>query len=250
MRFAKPLLLSTVTLLGAAGIAKADDWQHTITPYLWGASLSGTTAIGPVSSDVEAPFSDIISNLKIGGMLSYRGDHDRLAIMIDVFYVDLEGDKSSTAGPLQIDATARVQETIVEADVGYHLTDRTVAFFGLRYNDISPDVAVTTTGPLGGTTLAASGSESWVDPLIGVTMEIPLSDRWSFGLRGDVGGFGVGSDFAWQAVATVRWQTGKTVYLVGGYRYLSADYQNGSGARLFKYDMAMSGPALGVAFAF
>ncbi len=248
MRSAKPLLLSTLTLLSAAGIAKADDWKHTLTPYLWGASLSGTTAVGLISADVDAPFSDIISNLNFGGMLSYRGDHDRLAIMVDVFYVDLEGDKSSTGGLVQVDASAQVQETIVEADVGYHLTDRTVAFVGLRYNDISPDIAVTTTSPLGGTTLAASGSASWVDPLIGIATEIPLSDKWSFALRGDIGGFGIGSDLAWQAVAAVRWQAGKTISVVGGYRYLSADYQSGSGATLIqvRYGDVRSGLGRGI----
>ncbi|HZF14310.1 MAG TPA: hypothetical protein VE046_00050 [Steroidobacteraceae bacterium] len=250
MRSNKPLILSTLTLLGAASDADADAWKHRLTPYLWGAGISGTTSVGPITSDVDVGFSDIISNLKIGGMLTYRGDHERLAIMVDLIYVDLEGDKSSAAGPLQIDATAKLRETIFEADVGYHLTERTVGFVGLRYNDISPDIAVTTTGPGSGVTLSGSGSESWIDPLIGISTEIPLSERWSFALRGDVGGFGIGSDFAWQAVAAVRWQAGKTMSVVGGYRYLSADYQNGSGASLFKYDMSMSGPALGVAFAF
>jgi hypothetical protein len=34
------------------------------------------------------------------------------------------------------------------------------------------------------------------------------------------------------------------------YRYLDMDYEDGKGSRYFKYDVATSGPAMGVVFTF
>lgn len=238
--------------LGAAAGARAEEWKHTLTPYMWAAAMDGTTALGtaagPLEADVDIGFSDIWDNLEFGGMLSYLGERGPWAIMADAIYMDLETDKSGTVGPIQIDATAEVQQTALEVDVGYRVTERVLAFAGLRYNDLDSDLTVISTGP-GGTRIAGM-SESWVDPVIGAIAEIPLGERWSLGLRGDIGGFGVGSDFAWQALATVRWRATPTIHVIGGYRYIDMDYEDGSGTSLFKYDMAMSGPGLGVAFTF
>jgi hypothetical protein len=38
--------------------------------------------------------------------------------------------------------------------------------------------------------------------------------------------------------------------VVAGYRYLDADYEDGSGADVFKYDMVTAGPGIGVSFKF
>ncbi len=69
-------------------------------------------------------------------------------------------------------------------------------------------------------------------------------------LRGDIGGFGVGSDFAWQAIATLRWQFSPRTGVGLAYRHLDMDYEDGKGANRFLYDVATSGPALGVVFTF
>ncbi len=242
--------VSVFLALGVASSIQAADWKHTLTPYLWGAAMSGQMAIGPVAGDVNLSFGDILNNLKMGGMLSYRGENDRWAIMGDAIYMNLGARKTSTAGPIQLDTTVGMQQTALEGDVGYRMTERTLAFAGLRYNDLSGDLKLVRSGPGAGASQSAGMSQSWVDPVVGVLTEIPLGEHWSLGLRGDIGGFGVGSTFAWQAMATVRWQAKDNIHVVGGYRYINMDYENGSGASLFKYDMAMSGPGVGVAFTF
>jgi hypothetical protein len=237
-------------LVGAMDTAGAADWQHALTPYLWGAAMSGTAAVGPVEADVDVGFSDILDHLKIGGMLSYRGENDRLVVLADAIYMDLEADKTSTTGPIRIDSLASMQQTAIELDVGRRVTERLVGFAGLRYIDLDADVQVGTTGPGQGLTRAAGARQNWIDPVIGAIADFPLSDRWSLDLRGDIGGFGVGSNFAWQAMVTVNWRATKTIDVVGAYRYIDMDYDNGSGPNYFKYDMVMAGPSLGVTFRF
>ena len=104
-------------------------------------------------------------------------------------------------------------------------------------------------GPLGNTE-SARDKVDWVDPVIGLYYIWPFSDRWALSLRGDVGGFGVGSEFAWQGVGILRWQVSSGVGVLFAYRYLSNDYEDGKGADYFEYDMSMQGPALGVVFTF
>lgn len=251
MRPTNLLIPALLVTLGAASGAQAADWTHTITPYMWGAGMDGKSAIGPVEADVDLSFGDIWDNLDIGGMMSYRGERDdRLVVMLDAIYMNLSADKTHAEGPVQVYAEAGIQQTAIEGDVGYRLTDHVITYAGLRYNDINADLKVVRTGPGPGETRTPGTNESWVDPIIGAIGEYPLSDTWTVALRGDMGGFGMGSDFAWQGTGSVTWQASELVSVVGGYRYIHMDYDNGSGLGYFKYDMGMSGPFLGVGFTF
>jgi hypothetical protein len=50
--------------------------------------------------------------------------------------------------------------------------------------------------------------------------------------------------------ATLRWQFSPRTALAIAYRYLDMDYEDGEGSNYFKYDVATSGPAMGVVFTF
>jgi hypothetical protein len=145
-----------------------------------------------------------------------------------------------------VKADVDLDQSALEVDVGYEVMERLVVFGGLRYNDLSVDIK--TTGPLG--TRSAGGDEDWIDPVVGAHYTIPFADKWSFTMRGDIGGFGIGSDFAWQGVGTLRWQASERIGVLAAYRYIDMDYDNGETSNYFEYDMAMSGPALGVVFTF
>jgi hypothetical protein len=79
---------------------------------------------------------------------------------------------------------------------------------------------------------------------------LPFGERWSTTLRGDVGGFGIGSNFSWPAAASLRWQMSPTIGVVGAYRYIDIDYDTGRNSSYFKYDVVTQGPALGMVFTF
>jgi opacity protein-like surface antigen len=251
------VLVTAVAVAIAAPSGAAADWSHTVTPYLWGSGMSGKTAVGtatpagPLEADVDVGFDDILSNLKFGIMGSYRGDRsDGWVVMADYIYMSLEADKPSNVGPVLVDTTVEVQQTAFEFDLGYRVNDQVTVFAGLRYNDVDADLDVVRTGPGAGASRAASKGDSWIDPVVGVTARYPINETWSVGVRGDVGGFGVGSDLTWQMMASVNWMVRDNLEVVAGYRYLDADYEDGSGADLFKYDMVTSGPGIGVSFKF
>jgi hypothetical protein len=69
-------------------------------------------------------------------------------------------------------------------------------------------------------------------------------------LSGDVGGFGVGSKFSWQALALLEHEIYRsktaTWSAMLGYKALSVDYSRGSGLSLYEFDMTMHGPIFGL----
>lgn len=238
-------ILFGVVLLTATMPLQAEEWKHEFAPYFMGAGMSGSAGIGNVVADVDVSFGDILENLEFGFMGAYRGSRGPYSVTVDTIYMDLGASNKGPAGLLL--GEVQMQQAAVELDFGYRLSERIELLAGLRYNDLSARVKAS--GPQG-QVLSAGKDENWLDPLIGARYTWPIAEKWSLNLRGDIGGFGLGSDFAWQGLATVRWQTSPRVGWLFAYRYIDMDYENGSGSEAFKYDMAISGPALGVAFTF
>ena len=97
-------------------------------------------------------------------------------------------------------------------------------------------------------------NEQWIDPIVGVRTIWQLTPRWSFGAYGDVGGFGVGSDFSWLANGLVGYRfdllSEKDSKFLFGYRALYQDYSDGSGASKFEWDGILHGPLFALAMEF
>ena len=89
---------------------------------------------------------------------------------------------------------------------------------------------------------SASADKDWIDPILGVRSQWNLNDRWFLAARGDIGGFGVSSDFAWSLQATVGYNFTGKVSAELGYRYFYADYTDGG----FTNDLTQSGIYTGV----
>ena len=244
MKTSRLLATITVTFLASAPL-QASDWTHEVAPYMWGTSLEGTTTIGSETVDVNASLSDILDALEMAAMGSYRGSKDRVSVLFDVVYAGLGG---SDTGPLEAArADVDIDQLVIEGDLGYAFTDHLHGFVGMRYVDLKSRIRLR--DELEGES-TVRGEADWIDPVIGLYYQAPISGKWSLSLRGDVGGFGVGSDFAWQGVGIVRWQASPGFGVLLAYRYLSSDYDKGKDENYFRYDMAMQGPALGVVFTF
>ena len=94
--------------------------------------------------------------------------------------------------------------------------------------------------------VSASADKDWVDPIIGVRAQWNINDKWFLAGKSDIGGFGVGSDFAWTVQATVGYHFTRNVSAEFGYRYMDTDYSDGA----FTYDVAQAGFYTGLNFRF
>ena len=90
----------------------------------------------------------------------------------------------------------------------------------------------------------------WVDPFIGARLQQAVAPGQSILVRGDVGGFGAGSDFTWQAMATFNMElcvtNGHQIDGYLGYRALGVDYSEGA----YEYDTVQHGPVMGLTMKF
>lgn len=96
---------------------------------------------------------------------------------------------------------------------------------------------------------AVSGNLEWVDPFIGGRLRHRFGGDKELTVEGDVGGFGVGSDFSWQVVATYGFDLtcmGTPIHTLVGYRALAVDYSERGPHGENALDFIQHGPVMGV----
>jgi hypothetical protein len=248
------MIAATGLLACSVGVARADtsEWQHTVLFYGMGAAIDGDAQVGDLKVPVDVSMSDVFDALEFGAMAAYRADNGTWSFTVDTTFMGLGGSSESERGLVKGDLD--LDQFTLMGTVGRHWTEHLDALFSLSYFDLSTDLKLTTTAPVGGavTVRTASVDASWVDPMIGLHYGLPFRDDWRFNLRGDVGGFGIGSDFSYQLLATVRWQSSGQLGAVFGYRVIGFDYEDGQkGSRNYqRFDLTQQGPMLGVTYDF
>lgn len=239
-------LATGLALSGSSALAQeADDgWNHTVFLYGMGAGIEGDAQIGPLALPVEVSISELFDALRMGGMAAYRADNGTWSFTGDVTYMDLGWSARTAAdragGALQVD------QLTVMATVGRRLGPHIEALVSVAYFDVDTALEVRVLQQ----SLRATRQASWVDPLIGLQYSVPVGKKWTYNLRGDVGGFGVGSEFTWHMATTLRRQVTDTFDWYIGYRVIAYDYREGSGRDRLHYDLTQQGPGIGVAFRF
>jgi hypothetical protein len=227
-----------------AGGSSDDGWSFLVKPYLFAYGMEGTLGSGRRSTDVDADFDDLFDALSFGGMLVLEAgipDSD-WTLLTDLQYVRLEDD-GLTRGPVGLAAEAEIEQFIGELAAAYELIDegRLEVLGGVRYWHTSIELELA----LPGGPQHVGGDEDWFDPLVGLRSRLELGGRFDLYLRGDIGGFGLGSDLAYNLAAEVGWALSDTFQVAVGYRYLDVDYADG-----VTYDMTQAGPTIGLAIRF
>jgi len=224
--------------------AQEDAFRNTAEIYLMAPSMSGTVDVGPLGTEIEVPSSKIFENLKFAVLADYRGEARTWAVMADFVYMNLGGSGTGSAGLGSADVG--VEEFIVDFGGAWRITKSFELLAGGRYTHLRTTVTLTT--PLN--TRDARLDQDWFDPFVGAQAFLPLSKSLQLQLRGDVGGFGVGCDFTWQATARLNWHVSRVVQLGLGYRWLDQDFETGSGVDYFRWNILTQGPlmAAGVTF--
>ena len=226
-----------------------DGWEFVVAPYAWLAGIDGDETVRGTKTSVDADFGDISHNLDFGAQCYFELRKDKWGAYIDATYLKVSSD--AKVGPLDIDI--ETSTTLVGAGVLYRVyegfagaDDNPVAadiFVGGRYFKLDVELDFATISDV-------SADKNWVDPIIGVTYSRDMSKKFLIRTTADIGGFSIGSNFTWSVSILGGYRLGRTANLWFGYRYLDIDYDTGSGAKKFEYDVAMHGPILGASFHF
>lgn len=235
------IVLFICTTVNAGESSDTGDWDFNLAPfYLWAVSMDGDMTVMGNTAPLQADFDEIVDNLEALFTVHFEGMHNSCwGFLTDISYLNL-GDQQTTPGPtLDVDFTTVMAEFagVYRFILGANALD---LIGGIRYYDLDAEIDVVGVPP------RIDKSQDWVDAMLGARYMWTITDKWNFKARGDIG-FG-GSDLAWNLAGLFEYQPWKHVSLLAGYRYMSIDYEDGSGADLFKYDVTMYGPLLGLNF--
>jgi hypothetical protein len=265
-----------------------NKWEFSLTLYGWATSMNGDITARGHTVDVNEDFIEIVekSDSLLAWMSYFEARKGRFAFFTDFVWADIgfPGHFNITKSPLgRFDrATLNVkgnvqldyQETIIQSGIAYEIARWQSApgsFTALdlmgsaRYWNQDVDVSLRLTGTLTvdlpelglqlqrsrRVAIARSGDLEWVDPVVGARIRHQIAPGKELRLVGDVGGFGAGSEFSWQAVATYGFDVncfGTPLHTVIGYRALAVDYSEDGRFGSNALDVVQHGPVLGVSF--
>lgn len=239
--------------------AKAQTWPDTskkyhflLELYLFTPAMSGNVDAGRLPETfVCIPAGKVLSYLQFGAMLYAEVHNDRFAYTSDILYASLGHGASSKNGVLNGYAT--VKQFWWELEGLYKVQPWFEVGIGARINSIENGLDVNFTGPGGGTSSGnAKKTATWVDPLIVTRLKGAINDKWLLQLRADIGGFGIGSQFAWQLQPDVYYRVSKLFEVGLGYRVISMDYHTGTEHTdsWYLFDLEEYGPQLRLGFNF
>lgn len=230
--------------------SQPNNWDFLLDVYLMFPNMSGTTGVGTLPEvEVDANPGDIFDKLNMGAMLYFEATHDRWAFSSDLLYMSLKQDVKS--GPIIQNGELKAKQLAWELAAMHNLLPRLEAGLGLRINsmDVGLDI-VHATGGGGNVTVNRSAGETWADPILIARFKSDPSSKFIYQIRGDIGGFGIGSDFAWQIQAYAGYRFSKLFQLTGGYRAIGMDYNKGMGDERFMYNIDTFGPVVRFGFNF
>ncbi len=267
----------------SAALADPEPWRIGFTAYAWLMNVSGNATTRGQTVDVNASFIDLLqkSDSLMAFMGYFEADKGKVGLYGDLVWTRLGFQRSvaSYRNPLPglslaLNGNAALTTALTIAEVGglyeIHRWPGTETSFtavdgllGFRYWNNSVSASLDAIGTASYAPLGISASRSigislsntiqWVDPVIGLRLRHQFTPAQSILVRGDVGGFGLGSQFSWQALGaySYRWKAGGVdLAAILGYRALAARYGTGSGFDANGMDLVFHGPIIGLGIRF
>jgi hypothetical protein len=224
-------------------------WQFNVTPYAWLIAMDTKTIVRDRSVESNVPFSEIFQNLDVAGQVHFEARKGKWGFFLDPSYLKLAHDGTLRGGR---DVRVQVEQWLVEVGGFYELGKWSLeeskkrsmtldVLGGGRYWYMSANLDM-------GTIANPSKTTQWVDPFVGARFTADMTERLLFSIRGDVGGFGAGSDFSWNGLGYFGYRFTKNITALLGYRALYVDYKEGTS--VVRYKATIHGPIGGLSFSF
>ena len=244
------LLFSVLNPISAQTTTTEKKWNFLTDVYLMFPYMDGETGAGDLLSvPVDASPGDIFSKLKMAAMLYIEAKTEKWAITSDLVYMNLN--QEVTPGTLLHSGEVNAKQFVWEPAGFYRIFTFLEIGAGGRLNNISTDIDVRRNViPAGTEQVTASGSRTWFDPILIARITADINDKWLFQFRGDIGGFGLGSDLTWQLQAYGGYRFSKLFQLTAGYRVLGTDYDKGADEERFIFNVTEFGPVIRFGFNF
>lgn len=231
--FADPI----ITPAGSKG-----EWAFHFSLYGWAESLEGDISVRGNRVPIDLKFDDLLDYMDMAAMGAVGFKYDRWGFLLDVNYAEFSARIPTPFGiiapAVDFEQTQWLANAIVSYEAYCSEATRFEVFAGARLNSVEVDLGINGAN--------FSNDQTWLDPIIGIRLQQELSPSFFFRAVGDIGGFGVSSDFTWQAMAAFGWRFSEHGNFLFGYRAIDTDYVQGG----FAWDVNSHGPILGLEFVF
>ena len=225
------------------------QWKFLLEPYLMFPNMKGTIGLGNLpNAEVDEDISDIFENLKFGAMIYFEAYSPKWALTSDMLYMKLGAD--ITPNQIMNSGDAEAKQLGWEVAVLRKIFPILEAGIGLQLNSIKSELNLNINTLSGPQNVSREISETWLDPMIIARLKLPITTKFLIQVRPSIGGFGIGSDLAWQLQAYATYRFSQLFQLSLGYRVIDMDYETGEGSERFLYDMNTFGPVIRFGFNF
>ena len=252
-----PILCLVSFLFQFSALAQTEEkgkkFDFLVEPYIMFPNMNGETGLGDVLNiPVNANPGDIFSRLQMAFMLNTEMKAEKWAVTSDLVYMRLNQD--IRPGLVINSGEVTAKQFIWEAAGLYRVRPFLEVGIGGRLNSLDMGVDVVVNDPpigeVGVRTFSSSETKTWYDPIIVTRLTTDFKEKWELQFRGDIGGFGIGSDLTWQLQGYVGYRFSDLFLLTAGYRVIYMDFESGQAPRAFVFDMHQFGPVIKFGFNF
>lgn len=223
----------------------SSEWRFEVTPYVWASGIKGTLGLDSgLAKSADFTSSDVVSNLKSGGMISAEAHQGRWGVMGDVVSATLQKTGAIPNTGDTVGDKITLQQTILTGLATYTVANTKDAYvdalLGVRAIYATATLSVSGYG-------TASKTTSTVDPIVGAKGRYRIVDStWYVPFYGDVGSGGGTTNLTWQAMAGVGKTFNQLIDASLTYRALYYDMKDGGVLQ----KTTMYGPQVAVTFKF
>lgn len=238
----------------------SDEWRFEVTPYLWSSGISSTLFYNDrYLNTAKLSSTDVIGNLKSGGMIAAEAHFGNWGIMGDLVSATLQVTSNPTitlptrAGALPVNAANKttLQQNIITGAVSYTVLNNQNAYVDGLVGARSIAATATLSLDLSAYGMSRSAvdskSISTVDPIVGFKGRYRIADStWYVPFYADIGGGGGTTNMTWQGIIGVGKTFEKWVDVSLAYRTM---YYDMKGDGLLQ-KTTFKGPQLAATFKF
>ncbi len=218
--FGAPLagLCFSAHVAGQGEAPSSNDWNYGAEVYLWGASVGLDTSGG---DEIDVEFTDLIEDLKLGGMGALVAERGKWRFAADFIYLDVDDNVDEVVPPgIKLDE-AELAAWLVTPMVGYEFarTDqsRFRVYGGARYLWTETTITAKTVPPLPAFRVKEKEKATLLDGVIGLHGFTDFNERWYASYMADIGTGD--SDITYHALAAINYRF-SSVDASFGYRYI------------------------------
>ena len=244
MKWIRLIGLTLALISTSAWSQNSDGWDWKVTPYLWLMNMEGDLSIGPLATDIDESFSDLLSNLDFAGELYAELGKGNHAVHADYSYLRLKPDPTELASPpFPPDSELASKLTTNLFEVAYNYRWNGLGgpslVLGARLVDMDIRMDPARLEPV-------TAGPSWWDYFVGIKTHNIISTKWDFGFYGTIGTGG--SDLPWTVQATFGRRYSNDNRLMLGFRAWGLDYSEVENSQATALDLKIYGLMIGYEF--